>query len=104
MTDILVIEDNPEMSALLCDFLRAEGYSVAHCPDGESAVKTFEMNGAKLVILDVMLPGLGTTSSTVCSLARTTTSRSPTTSTSCSPRSRAFLPAATRATCCTTDS
>lgn len=58
MTDILVIEDNPEMSALLCDFLRAEGYSVAHCPDGESAVKTFEMNGAKLVILDVMLPGL----------------------------------------------
>ena len=58
MTDILVIEENPEMSALLCDFLRAEGYSVAHCPDGESAVKTFEMNGAKLVILDVMLPGL----------------------------------------------
>ena len=58
MTDILVIEDNPEMSALLCDFLRAEGYSVAHCPDGESAVKTFETNGARLVILDVMLPGL----------------------------------------------
>ncbi len=58
MTDILVIEDHPEMSALLCAFLRAEGYSVAHCPDGESAVKTFEMNGAKLVILDVMLPGL----------------------------------------------
>lgn len=58
MTDILVIEDNPEMSALLCDFLRAEGYSVAHCADGESAVKAFETDGARLVILDVMLPGL----------------------------------------------
>ena len=58
MTDILVIEDNLEMSALLCDFLRAEGYSVAHCADGESAVKAFETDGARLVILDVMLPGL----------------------------------------------
>ena len=46
------------MSALLCDFLRAEGYSVAHCADGESAVKAFETDGARLVILDVMLPGL----------------------------------------------
>ena len=58
MTDILVIEDNLEMSALLCDFLRAEGYSVAHCADGNSAVQAFQTEGAKLVILDVMLPGL----------------------------------------------
>lgn len=58
MIDILVVEDNLEMAALLCDFLKAEGYSVQNCSDGESALKTFESEGARLVILDIMLPGL----------------------------------------------
>ena len=58
MTDILVVEDNIEMAALLCDFLEAEGYSVRHCADGEDALNAFEKEGARLVILDIMLPGL----------------------------------------------
>ena len=58
MLDILVVEDNLEMATLLCDFLKAEGYSVRNCTDGESALKTFETEGARLVILDIMLPGL----------------------------------------------
>ena len=58
MNDILVVEDNLEMATLLCDFLEADGYSVIHCADGESALTAFEKDCAKLVILDVMLPGL----------------------------------------------
>lgn len=58
MLDILVVEDNLEMAALLCDFLKAEGYSVQNRTNGESALKTFESEGARLVILDIMLPGL----------------------------------------------
>ncbi|MEE1263447.1 response regulator transcription factor [Ruminococcus sp.] len=58
MTDILVVEDNLEMAALLCDFLEAEGYSVKQCADGESALTAFQSEGARLVILDIMLPGL----------------------------------------------
>ena len=58
MVDILVVEDNLEMAALLCDFLKAEGYSVQNCTDGESALKAFESEDARLVILDIMLPGL----------------------------------------------
>lgn len=58
MIDILVVEDNLEMATLLCDFLKAEGYSVQNCTDGESALKAFESEGARLVILDIMLPGL----------------------------------------------
>ncbi len=58
MIDILVVEDNHEMATLLCDFLKAEGYSVQNCIDGESALNTFEAEGARLVILDIMLPGL----------------------------------------------
>ena len=58
MTDILVVEDNLEMATLLCDFLKAEGYSTMHCPDGKSALNAFEQSSARLVILDIMLPGL----------------------------------------------
>lgn len=58
MTDILVVEDNIEISTLLCDFLRAEGYTVSHADSGEKALSIFEKYGAKLVILDVMLPGI----------------------------------------------
>ena len=58
MIDILVVEDNLEMATLLCDFLEAEGYSAKHCADGESALSAFDKDGARLVILDIMLPGL----------------------------------------------
>ena len=58
MIDILVVEDNTEISTLLCDFLRAEGYTVSHADSGEKALSIFEKYGAKLVILDVMLPGI----------------------------------------------
>ena len=59
MVDILIVEDNKEMGLLLCDFLKAEGYSVKNCFDGESALETFESEGAKMVIFVIMLPGLG---------------------------------------------
>lgn len=58
MTDILVVEDNLEMSGLLADFLTSEGYTSVQCADGESALEHFEKFGAKVVILDIMLPGL----------------------------------------------
>lgn len=58
MTDILIVEDNIEMAVLLHDFLKAEGYSVEHCADGISALDVFGKHGAKLVLLDVMMPGL----------------------------------------------
>jgi len=56
MTDILIVEDNQELSELLCDFLRAEHYSVAVAESGERALKIYGEAGAKLVILDIMLP------------------------------------------------
>lgn len=56
MTDILVVEDHAEMGELLCDFLKNEGYTVQLCEDGEKAIRYFEENGARLVVLDIMLP------------------------------------------------
>lgn len=58
MTDIIIVEDNKEMAALLCDFINAEGYSTAHFTKGEDALSFFDKEGARLVILDVMLPGM----------------------------------------------
>ncbi len=58
MTDILIVEDNKELAGLLCDFLRAEGYIVSVAGDGEKALSLYERYGAKLLLVDVMLPGL----------------------------------------------
>lgn len=58
MTDILIVEDNKEIANLLCDFLRAEGYIVSVADTGEKALSFFEKYGSKLVILDIMLPGI----------------------------------------------
>lgn len=57
MTDILIVEDNRELADLLCDFLRMEHYSVCVADTGEKALQLYEQHGAKLVLLDIMLPG-----------------------------------------------
>lgn len=58
MTDILIVEDNKELAGLLCDFLRAENYVVTVASTGEKALELYERYGAKLLVLDIMLPGM----------------------------------------------
>lgn len=58
MTDILIVEDNKELADLLCDFLRAENYTVSVAETGEKALSLYEKYGARLVVLDIMLPGM----------------------------------------------
>ena len=58
MTDILIVEDNKELADLLCDFLRAENYTVSVAETGEKALSLYEKYGARLVVLDIMLPGI----------------------------------------------
>lgn len=57
MTDILIVEDNKELAELLCDFLRGENYTVSVAETGEKALQLYERYGARLVVLDIMLPG-----------------------------------------------
>ena len=58
MVDILIVEDNSELCGLLCEFLRAEGYVVSSADSGEKALALYEKYGARLVLLDINLPGL----------------------------------------------
>lgn len=70
MLDILIVEDNKEIAALLCDFLRKENYVVSVADTGESAMELYEKYGAKLIVLDIMLPGMD--GFAVCSKIRET--------------------------------
>lgn len=58
MTDILIVEDEKELADLLCDFLRAENYTVSVAQTGEKALSLYEKYGARLIVLDIMLPGM----------------------------------------------
>jgi two-component system alkaline phosphatase synthesis response regulator PhoP len=55
---ILVVEDDPHLSAGLAENLRAEGFTVATVNDGSRAVDWFDTDSCDLIVLDVMLPGL----------------------------------------------
>ncbi len=68
--DILIVEDDKDMAALLTDFLRAEGYSVSAADCAEKGICLYERYGAKLVVLDVNLPDKS--GFTVCSKIRDT--------------------------------
>ena len=57
MIDILIVEDNKELADLLCDFLRAENYTVSVAETGEKALQLYEKYSARLLVLDIMLPG-----------------------------------------------
>lgn len=70
MLDILIVEDNVEIGNLLCDFLRKEKYTVAVANTGEKALELYDKYGCKLIVLDMMLPGIDGLA--VCSKIRET--------------------------------
>lgn len=56
--DILIVEDNKELAGLLCDFLRRENYTVSVAESGEKALSLYKRYGARLIVLDIILPGI----------------------------------------------
>lgn len=57
MIDVLIVEDNKEISTLIKDFLTKANYIVSVAEDGEKALSLYEKYGARLILLDIMLPG-----------------------------------------------
>ncbi|MDO5052768.1 MAG: response regulator transcription factor [Pseudoclavibacter sp.] len=58
MTRILLVEDEAALHEPLAFLLRHEGYEVSVAESGPEAVRAFEREGAELVLLDLMLPGM----------------------------------------------
>ncbi len=58
MTRVLVVEDEESFSDALSYMLRKEGYEVSVASSGPDALTQFDRDGADLVLLDLMLPGI----------------------------------------------
>ena len=55
---ILVIDDDPKITALLKRTLLFNGYKVEVANDGKTGINTLENSDFDLVVLDIMMPGL----------------------------------------------
>lgn len=55
---IVIVEDEPELAALVADYARAAGYAAEVCGDGAAALEALRRDPPALVVLDLMLPGL----------------------------------------------
>jgi DNA-binding response OmpR family regulator len=55
---ILVVDDDPKIVALVRTYLERERYPVVTAADGYAALRAIEEHRPRLVVLDLMLPGL----------------------------------------------
>jgi len=57
-TKILIVEDDPHILLGLEEVLKSEGYDVASCNRGDTALDAVAKHQPSLIVLDVMLPSL----------------------------------------------
>jgi two-component system response regulator RegX3 len=65
---VLIVEDEESFADPLAFLLRKEGFSTAIAATGQQALDEFDRNGADIVLLDLMLPGMSGTD--VCKALR----------------------------------
>ncbi|MBI5240437.1 MAG: response regulator [Elusimicrobia bacterium] len=58
MPDILIFDDDPDVAALLGEVMRGKGFTVAHYPSADGIIQIVQENRPRLVVLDIMMPGL----------------------------------------------
>ena len=68
MTRVLIVEDEESFADPLAFLLRKEGFTTAVAATGQGALEEFDRNGADIVLLDLMLPGMSGTD--VCKALR----------------------------------
>ena len=55
---ILVVDDDPEIRALIAEYLEKNGFRASVLPDGRELMRTIEERAVDLVVLDLMMPGV----------------------------------------------
>jgi two-component system response regulator RegX3 len=68
MTRVLIVEDEESFADPLAFLMRKEGFTTAIAATGQDALAEFDRNGADIVLLDLMLPGMSGTD--VCKALR----------------------------------
>ena len=53
---VLVVEDEPRLALLVCDYLRAAGFEAASIADGAEVLPAVRQRPPDLIVLDLMLP------------------------------------------------
>ncbi|GAB3443665.1 response regulator [Massilia solisilvae] len=56
--ELFIVEDEPELAALVADYARAAGFAPVVFDDGAAALDALRNAAPALVVLDLMLPGL----------------------------------------------
>jgi DNA-binding NtrC family response regulator len=54
---VLVVDDDPEMRALILDVLQHEGYEVVEAKDGTEAVRALRSRDFDVILMDKNMPG-----------------------------------------------
>src|SRR3954471_5167890 len=55
-TSILIVEDDPDIAALVARYLDKAGYATDRAASGRDALRLVEQNTPDLIVLDLMLP------------------------------------------------
>ena len=58
MADVLIFDDDPRVGDLVGEVLRGRGLSCAHFPSGAGVVQIVKDARPRLVVLDIMMPGI----------------------------------------------
>jgi DNA-binding response OmpR family regulator len=56
MTKVLIIDDNRQITSILEEYVKAEGYIAVVAADGVDGVRMFEAEKPDIILLDVMMP------------------------------------------------
>ena len=56
MQKLLIVDDNQQITSILAEYAKKEGYQVVTAYDGEEALTLFQTEQPDIVLLDVMMP------------------------------------------------
>ncbi len=58
MSNILIVDDDPNIRELAGVFLREEGFNISEAADGVEALKVLQSARVDMVVLDIMMPNM----------------------------------------------
>ena len=58
MAVVLLVDDEPLLRSVLCEYLRFAGHEVVEAKDGDEALGLLEHRSVDVVVSDVLMPGM----------------------------------------------
>jgi CheY-like chemotaxis protein len=72
MATVLLVDDEPMLRSVLCEYLKFAGDTVVECCDGDDALERLRASHFDIVVSDVLMPGMDGLG--LCGAMRTTPS------------------------------